>query len=76
MKQFLSNLFRSEERKLTYNLKLGGLDDNCTQTNSAELTLLNWINFPSDKMIWMSHSIRAEANRNLDIMGAILLRVK
>merc|ERR1712082_527961 len=53
-----------------------GLADTGAQTNSAGLSLLRKLNFPPKKMLVMSHAIRGVANSDLDILGAILLRVE
>ena len=76
MKPFGSKLTKGEDKKLVKDLLCSGLAGTGAQTNSAGVSLLEKLNFPIEKMMMTDHAIRGAANRDLDVMGAILLRVE
>ena len=76
MKPFERKLTKGEDKKLVKDLLCSGLADAGTQTNSAGVSLLEKLNFPIEKMMMTDHAIRGAANSDLDVMGAILLRVE
>merc|ERR1712239_102846 len=76
MKPFGTKLSRAEEKNLVKDLDTSGLADSGAQTNSAGVSLLKKLNFPEEKMMTTSHAIRGAANSDLDVMGAILVRLE
>ena len=76
MKKFGCVLTKAEERQLTDELPVAGLADTAAQTNSAGVYLLKKLNFPVEKMIKTSHAIWGAGNSDLDVMGAVLLRLE
>merc|ERR1712082_8307 len=76
MKPWGTKLSRAEEKNLVKDLDTNGLADTGAQTNSAGVSLLKKLNFPEEKMMTTSHAIRGAANSDLDVMGAILVRLE
>ena len=73
---FGSHLTRAEEKKLVKDLHTRELAETGAQTNLAGISLLHKLNFPPEKRMQTSHAIRGTADSNLDVMGAVLLRME